>query len=84
MRHQQPQRVILVGADFAARIHAVIGERVGRQRPLAIKEAHVDGRVEDGGAREGIGTGRRRCGVASVDRVEEIANVDVDVCKGLL
>lgn len=65
MLHQQPQRVLLLllssssllivaTKNLTARVHTVIGKRVRRQRPLAIKEAHTQRRVEDGGVYQGV------------------------------
>lgn len=91
MRHQQPQRVLLVGADLPARVYLAFGDCVRRQLPLAVERAHLDFLGEYSGP-GGFGVGALGIGCNSslrgfegalVDGVEEVADVDVDGFEGL-
>lgn len=74
---------MLMSTDLTARVDTMVGKRVRRQRPLAVKEAHTDRRIENGGAYDGVGVACGHVG-AGVDGVEKVADVDVDVLKGLI
>lgn len=75
--------MLLIRTDLTARVHTVVGKRVGRQRPLAVKEAHRHGQGEDSGAQTGgVGVVGSRSG-AEFDGVEKVTDVDVDMLQGL-